>query len=74
MIEWDEKLCIEKHKRLDETAGRLDEEVQDLYKKRDELIQALNGKFNKIMFGIFATLLTVVGSLITIIVTRIPIK
>jgi hypothetical protein len=60
---WDEKLCDERHKKLDEN-------VTDLYEKRDQLVTAINGKFNKIMIGIFATLLTVIGSLITYIATK----
>jgi hypothetical protein len=57
----DQKLCDERHRKLDE-------QVRDLYEKRDELVKAINGKFNKIMFGIFATLLTLIGSLIVLLV------
>jgi hypothetical protein len=61
MAAWDEKFCDERHKRIDD-------HVEDLYTKREDLVRMINGKFNTIMFGIFATLLTLVGSLITLIV------
>lgn len=64
MTQWDEKFCDERHKKLDD-------HVCDLYIKRDELVRTINGKFNKIMFGIFATLLTLIGSLVALLV-KIP--
>lgn len=59
--QYDDRLCDERHEKLDA-------QVCDLYTKREDLVKMINGKFNKIMFGIFATLLTLVGSLIALIV------
>lgn len=59
--QYDGRLCDERHEKLDD-------QVCDLYTKREDLVKTINGKFNKIMFGIFAMLLTLIGSLITLIV------
>jgi len=61
--EFDEKLCIERHKTIDHN-------IDDLWKFHGELSRSINGKFNKIMFSILGTLLTVIASMVVIIFTR----
>ena len=61
MSVWDEKLCDERHEKLDNL-------IEDLYTKRDELVVTINGKFNKIMFGVFSTLLTIIAALVVMLV------
>jgi uncharacterized protein YydD (DUF2326 family) len=63
MDEFNTELCKERHENL----GR---EIKELKNDYTELRQAINGKFNKIMFGVFTTLLTVISALIVFIATR----
>ena len=57
------KLCDERHQKIDTN-------IDDLWRHNNELVASINGKFNKILFAVMVTLLTVIGSLITIMVTR----
>jgi len=61
--EYDVKLCDERHKKVDQN-------IDDLWRHNGDMIKQINGKFNKIMYSIFLLLLSIIGSLITIIATR----
>jgi hypothetical protein len=60
---FDEKVCDERHERINK-------DVDDLWRHNGDLVKAINGKFNKIMFGLYGVLLSVIGSLVIIILTR----
>jgi hypothetical protein len=66
MSDWEEKLCDERHQRIDVN-------VTTLYTKHENLAATINGKFNKILFLLVATLLSVIASLFVVIVTRPPV-
>lgn len=64
-VEYDSRLCDERH-------AKQDKEIEDVWKHHNHLRDSINGKFNKIMFGIFMTLLSVIASLIITIVYAFP--
>ena len=63
MDEYNERLCGERHVNVNSN-------IERLWEKYDEVSRCNNKKFNQIMAGIVITLISVIGSLITIIATR----
>lgn len=61
--DYNKALCEERH-------CRIDEEMNAMKSDHTKLVESINGKFNKIMFGIFAVLLSIIGSLVAVLATR----
>jgi hypothetical protein len=61
--EYIKELCDEKHENIDKMCA-------DLFKKQELLHSCLSSKFNQILGWVIVTLLSVVGSMIAIIVSR----
>jgi hypothetical protein len=61
--EYNKELCEERHEKLDR-------ENTLLFKKSDEVVDCVSKKFNQVLFWIILTLLSVIGSLAIIIITR----